>query len=228
MNFDLKISQSVGSNFLQYGLQYDYSDFKDYLEEYSFVDSADFVRINYSILSPAQTKASILTGFFQHNIDIGLNGELEYGLRLSYRDLNSQWLISPRAQYSFKPAWTHDVVFKAAAGLYQQQPLYREMRDLSGNVNTELKAQQSAHFIIGIDYNFQMWSRQFKWTTDIYYKYLWDVVPYDVNNVRIRYFGDNHLLFLVTKVFTHSARYLISAFTPKKVFFSASLSSILE
>jgi hypothetical protein len=65
------------------------------------------------------------------------------------------------------------------------------MKDFSGIVNTSVKAQQSVHIILGLDKNFTMWERPFKWTAEGYYKYIWDAIPYDVDNVRIRYYGDN-------------------------------------
>jgi len=105
--------------------------------------------------------------------------------------MNQQWLLSPRIQYSIHPAWNGDYVFKAAVGLYQQQPLYRELRNFDGKVNMSVKSQQSLHVIAGLDHNFLFWERPFKWTTELYYKYLWDVIPYDIDNVRIRYYGEN-------------------------------------
>jgi hypothetical protein len=105
--------------------------------------------------------------------------------------MNRQWLLSPRMQYSVQPAWSSNYIFKAAVGLYQQQPLYRELRDFSGKVNLNVRAQQSLHVITGLDHNFKLWERPFKWTAELYYKYLWDVIPYDIDNVRIRYYGDN-------------------------------------
>jgi hypothetical protein len=94
-------------------------------------------------------------------------------------------------QFAYKPEWKHDIVFKAAAGLYAQPPFYREMRDLNGNVNKDLKAQKSMHIVLGADYNFKMYDRPFRITSEFYYKKLWDIVPYEYDNVRIRYFGKN-------------------------------------
>lgn len=191
-NTSIRMEQGLGSgSYLQYGLEYNLDTFKDYLEEYSFIDSADFVEIRTETLSNADTQSNRVAGYFQHNLRAGVTGELHYGFRISYRDLNDQWLFSPRVQYSLKPDWSKDYIFKVAAGLYQQQPLYREMRSYGGLLNTEVKAQQSAHIILGLDHNFSMWARSFKWTAEVYYKYLWDVIPYDVDNVRIRYAADN-------------------------------------
>jgi hypothetical protein len=65
------------------------------------------------------------------------------------------------------------------------------MRDFYGNVNKDLKAQQSIHFVLGGDYIFSAWERPFKFTTEVYYKFLDNLVPYKVDNVRLRYAGEN-------------------------------------
>ena len=180
-----------GNNYFEFGLDYSFNDFDDYLEEYSFIDSADFSEVKNRVFTTNHTAANITGGFIQHNAKTGQSGEFVYGLRFSYRDMNQQWLLSPRMQYSIHPAWNDDYVFKAAVGLYQQQPLYRELRNFDGKVNMSVKSQQSLHVIAGLDHNFLFWERPFKWTTELYYKYLWDVIPYDIDNVRIRYYGEN-------------------------------------
>ncbi|HTF28818.1 MAG TPA: TonB-dependent receptor [Flavitalea sp.] len=58
-------------------------------------------------------------------------------------------------------------------------------------MNTALKAQKSWQVTGGIDYNFRYGNLPFRFTMEAYYKNLWDVVPYDVDNVRLRYFGEN-------------------------------------
>ncbi len=55
-----------------------------------------------------------------------------------------------------------------------------------------MRAQKSWQAVAGIDYNFKGWgNRPFKLQVEAYYKHLYDVVPYDIDNVRIRYFGSN-------------------------------------
>ena len=80
-----------------------------------------------------------------------------------------------------------------ASGLYYQPPFYREFRTAKGELNLDVKAQKSAHVVFGTDYYFGMWDREvpFKFTAEAYYKYMWDVNPYEVDNVRIRYYADN-------------------------------------
>lgn len=104
----------------------------------------------------------------------------------------NQIVVSPRAQFAIKPDWDMDMVFRVSGGLYHQPPFYRELRDLDGVVNPNVKAQESVHIVLGNDYNFKMWNRPFKWVTEVYYKSLSDVNVYSIDNVRIRYIANNN------------------------------------
>jgi len=103
----------------------------------------------------------------------------------------TQNVISPRAQLAIKPDWNTDVLFRLSGGLYYQPPFYRELRDASGTVNPNVKAQQSFHIVLGNDYSFKMWDRPFKLVSEAYYKDMNDVNPYSIDNVRIRYTATN-------------------------------------
>ncbi|MEY8847746.1 carboxypeptidase-like regulatory domain-containing protein [Psychroserpens sp. XS_ASV72] len=105
---------------------------------------------------------------------------------------STQTVFSPRAQFAIKPDWEKDMLFRAAAGLYYQPPFYRELRDSSGVVQPDVKAQKSFHVVLGHEYSFKMWDRPFKLVTEAYYKKLTDVNPYTLENVRIRYRAKNN------------------------------------
>ena len=107
-------------------------------------------------------------------------------------DGKNQVVFSPRAQFAIKPDWDMDMIFRFSGGLYHQPPFYRELRDLNGVVDPNVKAQQSVHIVLSNDYNFKMWDRPFKWVTEVYYKSLSDVNTYSIDNVRIRYVADNN------------------------------------
>ena len=103
----------------------------------------------------------------------------------------NQTTFSPRAQLTLKPNWEKDMLFKFAVGYYHQPPFYRELRDMDGVVNPNVKAQQSIHFVASNDYNFKMNNRPFKLVTELYYKSMNDVNTYTLENVRIRYRANN-------------------------------------
>jgi len=104
----------------------------------------------------------------------------------------TQTVVSPRAQFAIKPNWNKDMLFRVAGGLYYQPPFYRELRDSSGTVQPNVKAQKSFHVVLGNEYSFKLWDRPFKLVTEAYYKGLSDVNPYTLENVRIRYRANNN------------------------------------
>ena len=107
-------------------------------------------------------------------------------------DGKMQTVFSPRAQFAIKPNWEKDMVFRLSGGMYHQPPSYRELRDSSGVVRPDVKAQQSIHIVAANDYSFKwLGDRRFKLVSEAYYKSLSDVNTYTLDNVRIRYSADN-------------------------------------
>ncbi len=101
-------------------------------------------------------------------------------------------ILSPRGQIAIKPDWEKDMLFRFSAGMYYQPPFYKELRDASGTVHPEVKAQNALHTILGMEYHFDLWERPFKLVAEMYYKDFWNVNPYTVDNVRIRYAANNN------------------------------------
>ena len=106
--------------------------------------------------------------------------------------VKSQTTFSPRIQFAIKPDWNSDMIFRVSGGLYHQPPFYRELRDATGMVQPNTKAQQSVHFVVTNDYSFKMWTRPFKLVSELYYKSLSDVNTYTIDNVRLRYAANNN------------------------------------
>ncbi|MFC7357362.1 carboxypeptidase-like regulatory domain-containing protein [Jejudonia soesokkakensis] len=127
--------------------------------------------------------------------DVWLNaGVRAHNWTVSGKNIESttQTVFSPRAQIAIKPKWEMDMLFRLSGGVYHQPPFYRELRDSTGAVRPEVKAQQSVHIVIGNDYSFDLWERPFTLNSEIYYKNLTDVNPYTLENVRIRYRARNN------------------------------------
>jgi hypothetical protein len=190
-------------NFIQFGGNATVTNISDNLHQWQRRDSAAFTQpynqdslvISNYFNSSADFNYVRLSGFIQDNIhfDSANRFTATIGTRFNYSELNNEFLVSPRLQIAYKPRRdTPDIVFKFSMGLYSQPPFYREMRDLAGGVNKDLKAQKSFQTVLGTDYNFRMLGdRPFKITAEGYYKKLWDLDPYYFDNVRIRYTGKN-------------------------------------
>ena len=128
----------------------------------------------------------------EHQIwwNVGVRGQ-SWSVQANGASAVSQFILSPRAQFSIKPDWEKDMLFRISGGLYAQPPFYKELRGFDGNIVPNVKAQRSVHVVTGMDYSFEMWERPFKLTTELYYKSMSDINSYTVDNVRIRYRADN-------------------------------------
>ncbi len=196
-----KGSWDNGKHFFQWGgnIQRQYID--DKLNEWEYNDSAGYalpytstmLQLNKVLKGNANFNVTRVSGYFQDNIQFknATDFTMQVGVRFNYNDLNKEFLLSPRISFSFIPKNKKDLVIKAAVGAYHQPPFYRELRRYDGTLNKDLKAQKSYQISGGFDYNFTMFQRPARITTEAYYKYMYDVVPYDIDNVRVRYFGEN-------------------------------------
>jgi hypothetical protein len=191
-----------GKHYLQWGATAERQLVNDRLNDWEYQDSAGYSLphnpSHLSLFKVLKTRSALeinrISGFVQDNIVFNdtTGFTLQAGLRFNYNDLNQELLLSPRIGFSWQPRWQRDVIFRGAAGVYHQPPFYREFRRMDGSVNTELKAQKSWQLVGGMDYNFSSGNRPFRLTAEAFYKHMWDVVPYDIENVRVRYFGENN------------------------------------
>lgn len=128
-----------------------------------------------------------------HNIYYNLGFRSHYWkVSTQNNDENLQWVFSPRGQFAIKPDWAKDMFFKIALGIYHQPPFYRELRDVSGAINTNVKAQSAFHAIATNEYSFRLWDSPFKLISEMYYKDLANVNTYTVEDVRLRYVANNN------------------------------------
>ncbi|MDX2188487.1 MAG: carboxypeptidase-like regulatory domain-containing protein [Bacteroidota bacterium] len=183
---------------IEFGSKYSNENIYDRISEYQYIDSLDYINFTRSVYSENKLSTNRVSAYVQWQWNIDSIQHITIGTRLGYWDLNKQFLVSPSAQYTIHPKWKRDVVFKFATGIYRQPPFYRELRNFQGIVNPTLRAQSSLHFLVGANYKFNIWNRPFHFNSELYYKYLWDVVPYDVDNIRLRYYAQNSAVAYAT------------------------------
>ncbi len=203
-NANVKGSYTAGKHVIQFGNSIEQTNITDRLKEWEYQDSAGYslpynpaqLNLYKSINSTADLSIQKYSGYIQDNIHFGKNNRnitLQAGVRYNYNSLNKEFLVSPRVQFSFKPNWKKDMVVKLAAGAYHQPPFYRELRSYNGTVNTNVLAQKSYQVVAGVDYNFKGFgNRPFRISTEAYYKSMSSVDVYDIDNVKIRYAGNNN------------------------------------
>ena len=138
------------------------------------------------------------------NLDTTFNSQDYFtatiGARANYWTFNNQTVFSPRINIKWRPAFykfennqieRKNITFRLATGYYYQPPFYRAARYLDGSINPAIRAQKSIHIVAGGDLVFNMWNRKFKFGSEIYYKFLQDIIPYEIENVRVNYYGEN-------------------------------------
>ena len=198
------IVQSTHSHLINWGVKYQIETIKDEVKEWTMIDSAGYSMSN--IINPNlnlysyQTGNSALTSnrlssFMQVSSDFtkqNINFHYTIGARLNYWDFNNELFISPRGMLSIKPDWGKDVVFNLSCGSYNQSPFFKEYRYTNGTLNQDIKSQKSIHYLINSDYQFTSWGRPFKLTSSIFYKSLWDIIPFEIDNLRIIYMHENN------------------------------------
>lgn len=192
---------------IQAGLTYRIENITENSKEYEMRDSSGYsiphtgedLYMIYSLKAKNTLDANRLETYIQDTWRFSSKGEhtfftLNYGIRFSHWNFNKESIVSPRVSLGIVPAFNHNVTMRFATGVYYQAPFYKELRDTStingityATLNKKIKSQRSIHFIAGFDYRFKMKDRPYKFTAEVYYKALSNLVPYTVDNVKIVY-----------------------------------------
>ena len=213
-NIDHKGAYKKDDYTIKWGIRYQHQSFDDRINEWEMIDSAGFslphpadsigspnpphhlFNINYLSKGHNVLNINSLDGYIHNEWNLNTQNDdivtLSLGLRANYWGYNNEVNISPRAGIAYKPSWNKDMLFRLSGGVYVQPPFYRELRMFDGSLISPDKAstQKSYQLVFTHEYNFKAWDRPFVLTSEIYYKYLKDIVPYEVDNIRIRYFAD--------------------------------------
>jgi hypothetical protein len=205
---------------LEAGLTMKWEKIKEQSREYEMRDSSgysvphtsDRLDLIYTLSSQNDMSSRRIEGYIQDTYrwssgydeeavdanDTGTFYTLNYGVRFSNWSWNRETIVSPRASLAIVPAFNHDVTIRLATGLYYQAPFFKELRDTTTSggrtivtLNQHIKSQRSLQFIAAFDYRFRMADRPFRFTAEAYYKALSNLIPYNVQNVKVTYYGEN-------------------------------------
>ena len=168
---------------------------------YSIPHSADRLDMIYTLRSQNDIRSQRIEAYLQDTYRFSSGDTyftLNYGIRLANWSFNKETIVSPRASLAIVPAFNQDITFRLATGIYYQAPFYKEMRDTVAQngitvpiLNNKIKSQKSLQLIGALDYRFKMLNRPFKFTAEAYYKILSNLIPYNVQNLKITYYGEN-------------------------------------
>ena len=208
-SYSLEGRHRLNRHELQWGAELKHERIKDKMREWELRDSAgysipagpDGPVLSYTLNSANRTDSHRYSFFVQdtykHNASIGLL-TLTAGVRGSYWDWNREFILSPRLSVGLIPTFNDRLTFRAAWGIYYQAPFYKEFRCTSEQdgistvtLNSDIRSQRSIHYVIGSDYHFRALNRLFRFSTEVYYKDLDNLIPYNIDNVRIDYYGRN-------------------------------------
>ena len=194
---------------IEAGITYKTEHVKENSKEYEMRDSsgysiphtADRLDLIYTLAANNDIKSHRIEGYVQDTYRFSKSDTyytLNYGVRLSNWSFNKETIVSPRASISIVPAFNNNCTFRFATGLYYQAPFYKEMRDTitrngitTAVLNENIKSQRSLQFIGAFDYRFKMLNRSFKFSAEAYYKALSNLIPYNVQNMKVTYYGEN-------------------------------------
>lgn len=188
---------------LNWGGKFQIESVTDNIREWVMIDSAGYsispfnndLNLYEFYKGNSHLESKRTSSYFQISNDFKIkNDKINWilGARFNYWDFNNELFISPRFNINYKPQWNRDFIFNASIGSYNQSPFFREFRDNLGNLNTNIKSQKSIHYVVNSDYQFNYLNRPFKLTTSIFYKKLWDLIPFELDNLQINYLNENN------------------------------------
>lgn len=195
---------------LDYGLSFNVENIRDRSREWELRDSAgyslpfdpDVLKVIYNLDSRHDISSTRMAFYVQDTYRLATSAgylNINGGLRASYWSYNKEFLVSPRVNIGFVPDKAPKWAFRFSTGLYYQSPFYKEYRrmltdELGNNIiqlNDDIKSPRSLQFILGADYTFRSFNRPFKLTAEAYYKAMSDLIPFEVDNLKLTYSGEN-------------------------------------
>ena len=200
-SFEHKGAYNSANHLLNWGVKAQSERIDDHMNEWVLRDSTGYA-IPYDgsqikLFSTTTTNFSLnsyrLNAYLQDTYQIPVNKGALYataGVRSTYWSYSGEFLISPRFTLRYYPEWDANFVFHLSGGIYDQPPFFKELKDRNGIIYPDTKAQKSTQLVLGTDYIFQAWDRPFKFSSELYYKFMSNLTPYQIDNVRIRYLPD--------------------------------------
>ena len=215
----LMVNHKAGRHDVEAGATIKWEHIKEDSREYEMRDSSGYniphsanrLDLIYSLVSHNDLKSKRIEAYVQdtyrfqlgkHTDEKGLERAwhmtLNYGVRLSNWSYNRETVVSPRISLAAIPSWNENLTLRLSTGLYYQTPFYKELRDTSTlngqtivQLNQKIRSQRSLHIVAAMDYRFNMAERPFRFSVEAYYKAMANLIPYNVQNMKVIYYGEN-------------------------------------
>ncbi len=201
ISFSLRGALNTDNHLFNWGVNVQNEQIDNKINEWIYRDSTGYslpysdkqVLLWYTMNSKSAMTTNRATGYIQDTWQVPVSrGDLYItgGIRFHFWDFNNELVISPRASVNFFPDWEENFSFRLSAGMYHQPAFFKELINRRGDINFYNRSQKSLQVLFGTDYLFTAWDRQFRFTSEAYYKHMSRLIPYQVDNVRIRYISD--------------------------------------
>ena len=200
-NFSHRGAFNSENHLVNWGFKLQHESIEDKINEWVYRDSTGYsipysdseVLLYYTLKSKNQINSNRITGFIQDTWSLPVSTGSFYatgGIRFNYWDFNDELLVSPRISFSYFPEWKEKISFSLSGGMYHQSPFFKELKKRDGTINYDIQAQRSYQVVLGSDYILTAWNRPFRFTAEAYYKWMNHLIPYNIDNVRIRYISE--------------------------------------
>jgi len=200
-SFEHKGAYNSEKNLVNWGFKIQAEKIDDKMNEWVMRDSTgysipymgDRIELYSTTTTDYSMNSTRFTAFLQDTYQIPLSKGSLYatgGIRAHYWSYSDELFFSPRGTLRYYPDWEKNFVFHLSGGVYTQPAFYKELKDRFGVIYPNTKAQHSTQVLFGTDYIFRAWERPFKFSSEMYFKVMTNLVPYQIDNVRIRYMPD--------------------------------------
>lgn len=208
---EIKVDQTYNNHVFSWGLRFDQNKFSDKLNEYHLTDSAGYILpyqskrfyLDQSINKTNKVNINNYAAYLQDSYSLSSATDLQLGVRLIYNNLTQRFVLNPRLLLAHRPSGNNQII-RFTAGVYQQAPSYRSIRAYDGSLNLNQKNQRSYNASLGYDYAFDGLGTRLKFSAETYFKYADRIIPYVVDNVRIKYLATE-----IAKAHTYGADFSI-------------------
>ena len=208
----LMLNHKTGRHDIETGVTMKWEKIEEQAREYEMRDSSGYsiphsanrLDLIYSLASKNSLSSTRLEAYAQDTYRFQSAGDkpwlftLNYGVRLANWSYNKETIVSPRISLAAIPAFNEDITLRLATGLYYQAPFYKELRDTNTvngqtvvTLNNKIRSQRSLHVVGAFDYRFRMMERPFRFSAEAYYKLMDNLIPYNVQNMKVVYYGQN-------------------------------------
>jgi len=188
-------------HYINWGIIQKNESVSDKIDEWNMRDSASYsipmdtenLLVSENIKIAKSVMKNNITAYIQDRFKFAsykFEYEIVGGVRANYSTFSEEFVFDPRFAVAAKSFNKNKHVFRLATGIYHQPVFFKEIRDFNGEIVDNKTAQKSIHFVLAHNFKFKALGRNLKLFTELYYKILDNTIPFEMDNVRVRYYAN--------------------------------------